>query len=85
MKNHVLQLCLILSTAGLIPLSAAFDAARSLVEIEITKQSYNYNLPWVVRNQQISKNGVLIEGRQILTTADGLSNQYLCRVKERRC
>ena len=82
MKNHVLQLCLILSTAGLVPLSGAFDAARSLVEIEITKQSYNYNLPWVVRNQQISKNGVLIEGRQILTTADGLSNQYLCRVKK---
>ena len=82
MKNYVRQLCLILSAAGLVPLSGAFDAARSLVEIEITKQSYNYNLPWVVRNQQISKNGVLIEGRQILTTADGLSNQYLCRVKK---
>ena len=82
MKNYVLQLCLILSAAGLVPLSGAFDAARSLVEIEITKQSYNYNLPWVVRNQQISKNGVLIDGRQILTTADGLSNQYLCRVKK---
>ena len=82
MKNYVLQLCLILSAAGLVPLSGAFDAARSLVEIEITKQSYDYNLPWVVRNQQISKNGVLIDGRQILTTADGLSNQYLCRVKK---
>ena len=82
MKNYVRQLCLILSAAGLVPLSGAFDAARSLVEIEITKQSYDYNLPWVVRNQQISKNGVLIDGRQILTTADGLSNQYLCRVKK---
>jgi hypothetical protein len=81
MKKSLLLLCLLLSTVSLLSLSA-FDAARSLVEIEITKQSYNYNLPWVVRNQQIRKNGVLIEGRQILTTADGLSNQYLCRVKK---
>ena len=81
MKKHSLLLCLLLSTVSLLSLRA-FDATRSLVEIEITKQSYNYNLPWTVRNQQISKNGVLIEGRQILTTADGLSNQYLCRVKK---
>ncbi len=81
MNKYILLLCLVLSTFSL-PSLSAFDAARSLVEIEITKQSYNYNLPWVVRNQQISKNGVLIEGRQILTTADGLSNQYLCRVKK---
>ena len=79
MKKYILLVCLLLSTLRLLSLSD-FDATRSLVEIEITKQSHNYNLPWAVRNQQIRKNGVLIEGKQILTTADGLSNQYLCRV-----
>ena len=43
MKKYTLLLCLLLSTVSLLSLRA-FDATRSLVEIEITKQSYNYNL-----------------------------------------
>ncbi len=59
-----------------------FNAEAALVEIEVTKQSYDYKLPWVIRNSQTRKNGIVIGENQILTTADGLSGQYLCRVRK---
>ncbi|MGB0414875.1 MAG: hypothetical protein ACPGJU_10570, partial [Coraliomargarita sp.] len=59
-----------------------FNAEAALVEIEVTKKSYDYKLPWVIRNSQTRKNGIVIGERQILTTADGLSGQYLCRVRK---
>lgn len=61
---------------------AALNTETSLVEIEVTKKAYDYRTPWITRNQQVRKNGILIGDRQILTTADGLSGQYLCRVKK---
>lgn len=60
----------------------AFDAEASLVEIEITRKTYNYKIPWIVGNGQIRKNGIIISGNRILTTADGLSGQYLCRIRK---
>lgn len=69
---------------SLIPLSgfAELNPETSVVEIEVTKKDYDYLTPWIVRNQQVSKNGILIGPNQILTTADGLSGQYLCRIKK---
>ncbi|MFU8847643.1 MAG: PDZ domain-containing protein [Opitutales bacterium] len=61
---------------------AAFDPQTSLVEIEVTKKDYDYRMPWISRNEQVRKNGILIGEKQILTTADGLSDQYLCRVRK---
>jgi len=61
---------------------ADFDPETSVVEIEVTKKSYDYRTPWVVRNEQVSKNGIVIGPNQILTTADGLSGQYLSRIKK---
>lgn len=61
---------------------AAFNPENSLVEIEVTKKDYDYRMPWVSRNQQVRKNGILIGEKQILTTADGLSDQYLCRIRK---
>ena len=58
----------------------AFDPEASVVEIEITKKAYDYRMPWVTRNEQTHKNGILIGQNQILTTADGFSGQYLCRI-----
>lgn len=58
----------------------AFDPEASVVEIEITKKTYDYRMPWVSRNHQIHKNGILVGQNQILTTADGFSGQYLCRI-----
>ncbi|ADE54767.1 PDZ domain-containing protein [Coraliomargarita akajimensis] len=58
------------------------DEAQALVEIEITKKVYDYKLPWVIRNSQTRKNGIVIGPNQILTTADGLSGQYLSRIRK---
>ncbi|WP_269525897.1 PDZ domain-containing protein [Coraliomargarita parva] len=87
LKRHCLRLlCLptLLTLLCLIPASAetAFDPAKSLVQIEVTKVVYDYNIPWNSRNAQTRKNGILIGDHRILTTADGLSGQYLCRVKK---
>lgn len=59
-----------------------FDAKASLVEIEVTKKAYDYKVPWVIRNAQTRKNGIVIGRNRILTTADGLSGQYLCRIRK---
>ncbi len=58
----------------------AFTPKAAIVEIEITKKTYDYLMPWVSRNEQTYKNGILIGQNRILTTADGLSGQYLCRI-----
>ncbi len=58
----------------------AFTPKAAVVEIEITKKTYDYRMPWVSRNEQTHKNGILIGQNQILTTADGFSGQYLCRI-----
>lgn len=62
--------------------TASFDSAAALVEIEITKTEYDYRLPWNSRNLQSRKNGIIIGGNQILTTADGFSGQTLCRIRK---
>ena len=68
---------------ALLPLAgvAALNPETSLVEIEVTKKAYDYRTPWITRNEQVRKNGILIGQNQILTTADGLSDQYLCRIQ----
>ena len=74
-----LALCLTsISSAQVQP----FDAKASLVEIEVTKKAYDYKIPWVIRNAQTRKNGIVIGRNRILTTADGLSGQYLCRIRK---
>lgn len=61
---------------------ASIDPENAVVEIEVTKKDYDYRTPWITRNQQVRKNGILIADNRILTTADGLSGQYLCRIKK---
>lgn len=75
---------LILFCAPLLHLQgiASLNPETSLVEIEVTKKEYDYGTPWFTRNNQVRKNGILIGPKQILTTADGLSGQYLCRIKK---
>ena len=88
MTHHLTTvfLALILLTApvlaGTFGQNRAFDAEKSLVEIEVTRTTYNYKVPWVSGNTQTRKNGIVIAQNRILTTADGLSGQYLCRVRK---
>lgn len=80
----------LLSTTGCVsvyksthePTATAIDAEAMLVQIEVTKKNYDYKLPWLIRNSQTLKNGIVIGSQQILTTADGLSGQYLCRIRK---
>ena len=70
---------LLIASLGLAQ-ARAFTPKAAVVEIEITKKTYDYRMPWVSRNEQTHKNGILIGQNQILTTADGFSGQYLCRI-----
>lgn len=60
----------------------AFSAEQSLVEIEITKKTYNYRQPWLINNQTGTKNGIIIDSQKILTTADGLTSDATCRIRK---
>lgn len=75
-KLCTILLCVLASVAYAKP----FDPEGALIEIEITKKNYDYKIPWVSRNGQARKNGILIGQNQILTTADGFSGQYICRI-----
>ncbi|MEM1157137.1 MAG: hypothetical protein AAF649_04210 [Verrucomicrobiota bacterium] len=54
----------------------------SLVKLEISRKSYNYRMPWVTNRQQTNKNGVVLAGKRILTTADDVSGSVLVRVQK---
>ncbi|HKK18994.1 MAG TPA: hypothetical protein VJ952_09975 [Opitutales bacterium] len=75
---------LLLFSLALLPLAGqtALNPETSLVEIEVTKKEYDYRMPWISRNDQIRKNGIVIGPNRILTTADGLSDQYLLRIRK---
>lgn len=82
LKHTLIAICLsCLFSANTIN-ARSFDPEASLVEIEVTKTVYDYSIPWITRNAQTRKNGILIEDNNILTTADGLAGQYLCRVRK---
>lgn len=83
-KIILLGLLLVTSSGAAAPgkKSTFFNAEASLVEIEVTRKAYNYSIPWRISNQQIRKNGIVISQNRILTTADGLSDQYLCRIRK---
>ena len=78
-KSYLTLTFVLIASFGLTQ-ARAFDPEASVVEIEITKKTYDYRMPWVSRNHQIHKNGILVGQNQILTTADGFSGQYLCRI-----
>ena len=61
----------------------AFDPEASLVEIEVSKKTFDETIPWIRRSAQVKKNGAVLTDRRILTTADGLEGQYLCRIRQR--
>ncbi|MCE0482839.1 MAG: hypothetical protein LV479_01215 [Methylacidiphilales bacterium] len=60
----------------------AFSWDNAIVQIEVTSKAYNYIQPWARSEQKVYKTGVVISGHQIITTADGLSDQTLIRLKK---
>lgn len=59
------------------------DWETSVVSIQVTSRTYNSFQPWAFGSDGVNKNGVIIEGDQILTTADGLSDATLIRLQKR--
>jgi hypothetical protein len=62
--------------------SGAFNWDNAIIHIESTSKEYNYIQPWARSERKSYKSGVVVEGHQIITTADGLSDQTLIRFKK---
>ena len=62
--------------------SGEFSWNNAIIEIEVTSKVYNYVQPWARSEHKVYKSGVVVEGHQIITTADGLADQTLIRLKK---
>jgi hypothetical protein len=60
---------------------ATGDWERAIVSVEINRKQYDYFQPWTKRVQTVSKAGIVIGPREILTTADALDDRTLVRVQ----
>lgn len=53
----------------------------SLVELEVNRKIYDFQMPWNKSSGNVRKSGLVLGGAEIVTTADGLSDQTLIRVQ----
>lgn len=87
MKNWLL-LTLVALTATVCPLTNAATASasstweRSVVTVEVARRAYDYYQPWNRRHERAMKIGVVVGERQILTTAQSLSDRTLVRLQK---
>ena len=59
----------------------AADWKQSMVWIEATAVRYTHYQPWSSTSRTLFKNGLIVEDGKILTTAEGLDNATLLRVR----
>jgi PDZ domain len=64
------------------PASGSFAWENAIIHIEVSSKVYNYIQPWERSEHKIYKSGVVVEGHQIITTADGMADQTLIRLKK---
>jgi hypothetical protein len=81
MHLPLLILCL-LASAALLPSAPAAEWENSLVFLEVTRKGYDVFQPWSPRARAVQKNGLVIGPREILTTAEELSDRTLIRVQK---
>jgi len=62
--------------------SGGFAWDNAIIHIEVTSKVYNYIQPWERSERKVFKSGVVVDGHQIITTADGLADQTLIRLKK---
>src|SRR5690349_369451 len=55
---------------------------RSVVTLEVSRRQYDYYQPWTRKTSRVQKTGILLEDRQILTTADELFDRTLVRLQK---
>ena len=49
----------------------------SIVRFDVTRNDHNFRVPWDKRAQTVSKLGAVIDGNEVLTTAQGLANRAM--------
>jgi hypothetical protein len=62
--------------------SGAFSWENAIVEIEVTGKAYNYVQPWQRSEEKAFKTGVVVANHQIITTAEGMNDATLIRLKK---
>jgi S1-C subfamily serine protease len=93
--NRFFALLLLTALASIVPAAAEPHAGKkssgdsgdfkwenAVIEIEVTSKAYNYIQPWERSEKKIYKSGVVIEGHQIVTTAEGLDDATEIRFKK---
>ncbi len=55
---------------------------QSIVRFDVTRNDHNFRVPWDKRAQSVSKLGAVIDGNEVLTTAQGLANHTLVRLQK---
>jgi|TARA_B100000929_G_scaffold127172_1_gene100818 hypothetical protein len=55
---------------------------KSIVRFDVTRNDHNFRVPWDKRAQSVSKLGAVIDGNEVLTTAQGLANHTLVRLQK---
>ena len=58
------------------------DWQSSIVLLDITRNNHNFRIPWDKRAQSVSKFGVVIKDKELITTATGLANHTLIRIQK---
>jgi S1-C subfamily serine protease len=86
MKNHfAIRLLLLIAPLAALAETISTNAStweKSVVNIEVARKSYDYYQPWNRRSERAAKTGVVVGERQILATAQGLSDQTLVRMQK---
>lgn len=87
MKNRLLltvlgfaAACSVVANAA--PTNAPSALEKSVVKIEVARKTYDYYQPWNRRNDRAMKTGVVVGQRQILATAQDLSDRTLVRIQK---
>ena len=62
--------------------SGPFAWENAIIQIEVSGKTYNYLQPWERLKHTVYKSGVVVDGHQIITTADGLADQTVIRLKK---
>lgn len=78
----ILLVSLALPSAFCIGASDISNWEQSLVSLEINREGFDYTQPWSRSSLTVSKSGVVIESKLILTTADQMNDLVLIRLQK---
>ncbi|MBI3416245.1 MAG: hypothetical protein HY043_13200 [Verrucomicrobia bacterium] len=54
----------------------------SVVTVDVTRKQYDYQQPWSTRQRTVQKSGIVIGEKEVLTTAEDLSDRTLVRIQK---